>query len=177
MNSELANLMARVTALENERLVSACMHRYMHMCDDLNVDTDLQPLLDLFTSNAVWEGEGDYYRKKLGQHKGVAAIGDMFARYTRPPAHFKFNLHVLGNEVIHVAENTARGQWVLVQPSDFTSGLSHLNAAQINADFEYQNGQWRISHFRTRNLFSRAMTTPWQQGESVPVPPANTAKE
>lgn len=160
----------RLTALENEKRVSACMQRYMSLCDEIAPGFDLESLMQLFTQDAVWEGKGKRYTKTFGRHVGVDAIEMMFAKYTKPPGHFSLNVHVLGNEVITVDGNTAKGTWVLVQPSDFIDGRSQLSCAKITAQFKLSGRFCQISHFKTENMFSRPMNEPWDNTDALPVP-------
>lgn len=168
--SALHALQMRVADLEAEKAVRQCMNRYMHLCDGIGVGFDLDEIMDLFTETAVWEGVGDRYAKSLGLHRGRAEIRHMFSKYTKPPAHFDMNVHILGNEVISVEGDTGQGHWVLVQPSSFVSGKSQLSCARIEAQFERQEEMWRIAHFQTRNLFSRPMDKPWDDIADLPVP-------
>ncbi len=160
----------RLNDLENEKRVSACMHRYMRLCDDLGPGFNLDTLMQLFTEDAVWEGKGKRYAKTFGQHVGIDAIEMMFAKYTQEPGHFSLNVHVLGNEVINVDGEVATGTWVLLQPSDFIDGRSQLSCALITANFRLSEQGIQISHFKTENKFSRPISKPWDNSTALPVP-------
>lgn len=171
MTENYTRLLNRIAALENEHAVRDTMQTYMRLCDDIGEDFPLSSLMSLFTEDAVWEGVGEYYQNKLGRHEGKTAIEAMFAKYTLPPSHFKFNLHILANEFITVKDSfTALGSWILIQPSDFTHGKSHLSVANIKAEFANIEGEWKISLFQTRNMFSKPMNSPWQADTNLPVP-------
>ncbi len=169
-NNEIMKLEQRLIALETEKLVRACMNRYMALCDDLNVGMDLAPLVDLFTEDATWQGAGRRYAKTFGSHEGREAIGQMFAKYTDDPAHFALNAHFLCNEVIEVNGEQAVGSWRLIQPSTFSSGKSQLSCAKIDAEFSIQYGCCRISAFKTTNIFSRPMQESWDNAAPLAVP-------
>jgi hypothetical protein len=166
----LDSLQQRLTALENEKRVSACMHRYMSLCNDLGPGFELGRLTQMFTEDAVWEGKGKRYATTFGQHVGVDAIETMFAKYTKGPGHFSLNVHLLGNEIITVDGNEASGSWMLMQPSDFIDGKSQLSCAQISAQFRLSGRFCQISHFKTENKFSRPMAEPWDNSAALPVP-------
>ncbi len=170
----LLALEQRLKALEDEKRVSHCMHHYMQLCDQLDVGTDLKPLMALFSEAAVWEGKGSRYANSFGRFEGRIAINVMFAKYTKPPAHFVLNVHFLTNEQITVEASSevtsATGSWILIQPSTFTSGKSQLSSARISAKFIIEDDQWRISHFETCNVFSRPMASPWDNAAPLPVP-------
>lgn len=164
------SLLARLEALEAEKAVGACITRYMALCDDLDVGFDLNPLMDLFTEDAVWEGTGRY-ATTFGRLEGLEAIRAMFAKYTVAPAHFGLNVHFLTSGEVTVEGAEAHGQWVLLQTSTFTSGASQLSSARLSVRFRRcGDGAWRMAHFQTRRLFSRPVADPWDAAADLPVP-------
>lgn len=163
-------LQQRLTDLENEKRVSACMNKYMSLCDELGPGFELETLMHLFTEDATWEGKGKRYSKTFGRHVGIDAIERMFAKYTKEPGHFSLNVHLLGNEVITVDGNEAKGSWMLMQPSDFIDGKSQLSCAHITAKFRLSGRFCQISHFKTENKFSRPIGEPWDNSAALPVP-------
>ena len=89
-----------------------------------------------------------------------------------PPrwTHFSVNVHFLTSELIELSSaNSACGSWVMLQTSTFADGRSHLNAARLSVDFARAKGRWRMSHFRTENLFSRPVDA-WDVSAPLPVP-------
>lgn len=165
-----APVLARLEALEAEKAVRACMTRYMALCDDLDEGFDLDPLMDLFTEDAVWEGTGRY-AATFGRQEGRDAVRGMFAKYTVPPAHFRLNVHFLTSEDIVVDGGAALGRWVLLQTSTFASGASQLSSARLTVRFvRCADGAWRMAHFQTRRLFSRPVSAPWDAAADLPVP-------
>ncbi|WNW09876.1 nuclear transport factor 2 family protein [Pseudomonas sp. DTU_2021_1001937_2_SI_NGA_ILE_001] len=167
--TDIQPLLERLKRLESEQAIRACMNRYMLLCDQLDAHTPLDELAGLFTRQAVWEGKGAKYAKSFGGYRGREAIRDMFARYTEPPAHFALNVHFLTSELIRVDGAQAEGSWVMLQTSTFASGASHLNAARLAVRFAEEDGQWRMAHFQTENLFSRPVTA-WHSEAELPVP-------
>ncbi|ATE62039.1 nuclear transport factor 2 family protein [Thauera sinica] len=169
-SKKLRRLEARLERFEAEHAIRACMDRYMVLCDALDAATPLDELAGLFTRDAIWEGVGDKYRDSFGRIQGRAALREMFGKYMTEPAHFALNVHFLTSELIEVhAADAARGNWVMLQTSTFASGASHLNAARLTVDFVRGKSGWRMSHFRTRNLFSRPIDA-WNRTEPLPVP-------
>lgn len=170
----LEAVIARLDALEAEKAIRACLTRYMALCDDLDAGFDLDPLMDLFTQDAVWEGTGRY-AATFGRRQGCDDIRAMFATYTRPPAHFRLNVHFLTSEDIAVVETgpgaEADGRWVMLQTSTFADGRSQLSAAKLTVRFRREaDGTWRIAHFQTRRQFSRPVADPWDADADLPVP-------
>ena len=169
MNEHLEALAQRLEALESANAIRACMNRYMQLCDDLGAHSPLDELAGLFTPNAIWEGKGSKYQEAFGGYHGRAAIRGMFATYMVEPAHFALNVHFLTSEQIEVRGLQAGGAWVMLQTSTFASGASHLNSARLSVTFECEDGQWRIAHFQTENLFSRPVSL-WNHSARLPVP-------
>jgi hypothetical protein len=162
-------LCQRLDQLESENAIRACMNRYMWLCDELGVDSPLDELAGLFTEQAVWEGKGAKYRDSFGGYRGREAIKAMFATYMVEPAHFALNVHFLTSELIRVQGDSGEGCWVMLQTSTFASGASHLNSARLTVRFAREQGQWRMAHFQTENLFSRPVDR-WNSDAHLPVP-------
>lgn len=171
MSCSLAEMAKRLQQLEAEHAVRACMNRYMVLCDALDAHSPLDELAGLFTRDAVWEGKGARYAKSFGGYQGREAIAQMFATYTVEPAHFALNVHFLTSELIAVNGSEALGSWVMLQTSTFASGASHLNAARLTVRFAQEQGQWRMAHFQTENLFGRPVNS-WNSDAPLPVPNA-----
>lgn len=167
--ARIAELEARLARFEVEHAVRACMNRYMALCDVLDADSPLDELTGLFTADAVWEGKGARYAKSFGGYRGREAIRAMFATYMKTPAHFDLNVHFLTSELIEVKEDGAQGSWVMLQTSTFAAGASHLNGARLTVRFMEEQGQWRMAHFQTENLFSRPVDA-WNSEADLPVP-------
>ncbi|RTE64501.1 nuclear transport factor 2 family protein [Amphritea opalescens] len=171
MKEEFDRLYERLSALESASAVSACMHEYMRLCDQLDVGFDLEPLMFLFTTDAVWEGKGGRYAKSFGRRVGREAIRQMFDKYVQPPAHFALNAHFLTSEKITVTSPTeARGTWMLLQTSSFNDGRSQLSAALLDVLFQRVGEQWKIAHFTTESRFNRPVDTAWDCPQALPVP-------
>ncbi|CAO3429068.1 nuclear transport factor 2 family protein [Azospirillum endophyticum] len=168
--TDIADLQARLARFEAEAAVRACMVRYMALCDALTPATPLDELAGLFTRDAVWEGIGEKYAKTFGRLTGRPALREMFAKYMVEPSHFALNVHFLTSELIRTTgPDRAEGTWIMLQTSTFAAGASHLNAARLTVDFRLEEGAWRMSHFRTENLFSRPVDG-WNRPDPVPVP-------
>ncbi len=169
--SELEQLRQRVNALEAAREISACLHEYMQLCDYLDEGFDLDPLMALFTEDAIWEGKGKRYAATFGRREGRESVRAMFEKYTQPPAHFALNVHFLTSEKVCVHNETeAEGSWVLLQTATFADGRSQLSSALLNVQFRQEDGRWKIAHFCTTSRFNRPVDTPWDNPQPLPVP-------
>lgn len=167
--SDVQQLEQRLRVFESQQAIRACMNRYMVLCDALDANTPLEELAGLFTREAIWEGKGAKYAKSFGGYRGRDAIRAMFATYMQPPAHFALNVHFLTSELIEIDGDTAIGSWVMLQTSTFSSQASHLNAARLTVRFAVEDGQWRMAHFQTENLFGRPVSA-WNSDAPLPVP-------
>lgn len=171
INQVNQHILDRLFQLEATNAVRQTLNRYMEICDHLDASTDLDALMNVFTADAIWEGVGKRYQKSFGQLHGRAEIYAMFQSYTQKNAHFVMNAHFVNSEQIYVNATTAVGKWLMLQTSSFQDGNSHLNAAKLTVDFQYDTDHhcWKISHFRTENIFSRAVH-PWSDQVDLPVP-------
>ncbi len=178
--SDTAGLLRRIEQLEGAArrseaadAIRRCVVRYMHLCDHLDARTPIDELAGLFTRDAVWQGKGARYAGGFGGHRGRAAIAAMFRTYMGDPPHFRMNAHFLCSERIEVDETAeqATAGWLMLQTSTFSSGASHLNAAQLELRMALEEGRWRIAHFQTENVFSRPVDR-WEDAAPLPVPQA-----
>jgi hypothetical protein len=167
--TDILELQSRLRSFEHQQAIRVCINRYMALCDQLDAQSPLDELAQLFCRDAVWEGKGAKYAESFGGYRGREAIRAMFATYMKTPAHFALNVHFLTSEVIEVAGEEGLGRWVMLQTSTFADGASHLNAARLTVRFALEEGQWRMAHFQTENLFSRPVTA-WNSDAPLPVP-------
>jgi len=167
--SDIQDLQARLQRFESQQAIRVCINRYMELCDQLDASTPLDELANLFTQDAVCEGKGAKYAASFGGYRGREAIRAMFATYMKTPAHFALNVHFLTSEVIEAEADQGLGRWVMLQTSTFADGASHLNAARLTVRFALEEGQWRMAHFQTENLFSRPVSE-WNSEAVLPVP-------
>ncbi|MGU3523142.1 nuclear transport factor 2 family protein [Enterobacteriaceae bacterium C23F] len=163
----------RLQQLEACQAARVCISDYMRLCDSLDSAETVQAIGALFTTDACWEGLGEPYAARLGQHRGREAIVRMMAGYVRQPAHFAMNAHFLCSEALwHEANGELKGRWLMLQTSAFNAGGAHLNAAEINVAFAFEAGRMAMRHFTTRNLFSRPVSH-WHAADDLPVPENN----
>ena len=150
----VAGMAHRLTQLESREAARNTLNRYMDLCDVPREAFLWEEMADLFTPDAVWEGIGPDYSGKFGALKGRGNILSMLAGYLPPSAHFKRNVHLLGEGRISVSDAGATGQWIMQQFSAYESGRSELIGARLLVDFVLTGGSAQISHFRTEKLFT-----------------------
>lgn len=170
MNEYLSKMQSQLHELISQKEISACIHEYMRLCDNLSEGFNLDPLLSLFTTDAIWEGKGERYENAFGRIEGIKNIRLMFDKYTRKPAHFNLNVHFLTNEVIDLEDvKNAHGQWLLLQTSTFNNGNSQLSCAVLDVYFRFDE-RWKIKHFMTKSRFNRPVKMSWDSPEKLSVP-------
>ena len=92
-----AEIIERLEQLEAHNAIRNCLNRYMEICDELNANTDLDELMNLFDQDCIWEGIGDKYSKSFGRYDSWQSIYDMFKRYTQKESHFVMNAHFVNS--------------------------------------------------------------------------------
>lgn len=164
----LSQLNRRLERLESESAIRRLVARYFQICDDLGSDTPLDELGELFTVDALWEGKGRY-AAAFGGYRGRDAIVNMIDSYCKPEPHFAMTGHFFSAEDIQVSNTTATGNWMMLQCSTYADDTSDLRSACLNIDFRNEDSTWRISHFRSTNIFTRRIDS-WIDAEEIPVP-------
>ena len=162
------DIFERLSVLEAESDIRRVIARYFEICDDLGPATPLKELGQLFTTDARWEGKGRY-EEAFGGYEGREAIIKMLASYCAPTPHFKMTGHFYSAENIQVSGSTATGAWMMLQCSTYADDKSDLRSARLNIDFKQEDRKWRISHFRSTNIFARRVEG-WSDTADIPVP-------
>lgn len=162
------DILARLSVLEAESDIRRVIARYFQICDDLGPNTPLIEFGMLFTEDARWEGKGRY-EAAFGGYDGRESIVAMMASYCAPEPHFKMTGHFYSAEDITVTGNNAVGAWMMLQCSTYADDSSDLRSACLNIDFRQDDSKWRISHFRSTNIFARRVEG-WSDIADVPVP-------
>lgn len=166
--SELRALKEDVRILRAEADIRRLMARYMFLCDvplpehGMEYEGRLNEIVNLYTEDAVWEGVGSYYDNQFGRSVGRAALFKHFERFFQPhDPEMTLNCHYLTSEQIHVSGDTAEGQWVHFQPWIFEDGSSVLRSSRINNAFRCVEGSWKMSRYRTENIFIATLPNNW----------------
>jgi ketosteroid isomerase-like protein len=146
----LEELERRVRVLEDVEAIKQLKARYCDRCDDGPYDAE--GVAQLFTEDAVWEGEG------FGRFVGRDAIRDFF-RTGRSV--FSFTIHQATNPIIEVDGDRASGRWYLLQPSTMVEGNRAIwLASHYEDEYRREGGSWLISHLKTTTRFF----TPYEDG-------------
>ena len=86
--STTAALTRRIEVLEAEADIRRIQAHYMFLCDSprpelaVRDDTErIDAIMELYASDAVWEGVGEHYDGQFGRAEGHAAIRAHFERF------------------------------------------------------------------------------------------------
>lgn len=165
---ELSALRAEVGALRGESAARRLLGRYMFLCDapvpepGMSQAQRSDAIGDLFSENAVWEGVGGTHGAQFGRKVGPAEIAAHMAGFfgVRDPA-ITFNTHYLCTESLTASADSAQGTWVQFQPWVFDDGTSVLRSSRLHVRFRDTEPGWRITHYRTENLFIADLPAGW----------------
>ncbi len=167
------NVLHRLDELESEGAIRRLVARYFAICDDLGPSTPFDELGELFAEDALWEGKGRY-AKAFGRYEGRSAIVEMIRSYCVPTPHFAMTAHFVSSEQIEVEGARARGNWMMLQTSDYADGTADFRSARLSMKFSRADGLWTIASFLTQNIFSRQVE-PWNDEQSIAVPDQPTS--
>jgi len=154
--------------LSAESDIRRLLSRYMRLCDvplpdaGMSEEQRVQAIASLFCEDGIWEGVGEYYENQFGRLQGCDQIADHFRKFfsTQEPR-LVFNCHYLTTENIEVGESAAEGLWVQFQPWIYEDGTSLLRSSRLRCTFRIVDGVWKISHYRTENVFIAPLPQGW----------------
>ncbi|WP_448616496.1 nuclear transport factor 2 family protein [Modestobacter sp. URMC 112] len=168
IGEQLAQLTQEVRQLRAEAEARRLLGRYMFLCDsplpqpDVSDEERARAIGDLFTEDGIWEGVGGTHGAQFGRHVGPAAIAaHMTGFYTASNPRQVFNTHYLCSEQLWATVEGAEGQWVQFQPWIYDDGHSLIRSSRLHVRFRPTDGGWRISHYRTENLFIGDLPDRW----------------
>lgn len=144
------------------------LSRYMRLCDvplpdaRMSEEQRVQEIAFLFCEDGIWEGVGEYYENQFGRLQGRDRIADHFRQFfSAQEPRLVFNCHYLTTENIEVRATLAEGLWVQFQPWIHEDGTSLLRSSRLRCMFRIVDGVWKISHYRTENVFIAPLPHGW----------------
>ncbi|ALS66631.1 MULTISPECIES: nuclear transport factor 2 family protein [Pandoraea] len=169
------NLIEEVRALRNtvnelaaEADIRRIVARYMFLCDiplpatGVALEDRVKEIVSLYSEDAIWEGVGAHYNAQFGRFVGREQIYAHLSKFFEPrDPKMILNCHYLTSEQIHVRGETAEGQWVHFQPWIFEDGSSVLRSSRINNAFKKVDGVWKMSRYRTENVYIAPLPNNW----------------
>ncbi|MBD0416794.1 nuclear transport factor 2 family protein [Oryzicola mucosus] len=168
LEERFEQLSATVDALQGEAEIRRIVSQYMFLCDipimepGIDVDQKIELILNLYTADATWEGVGTFYQDQFGIRRGMEELRTHFQGFfkSRDPA-MLLNCHYLTAEHITVTGESAEGRWVHFQPWIFSDGTSALRSSRLFNAFRKVDGIWKMSRYRTENVFVAKMPDNW----------------
>lgn len=166
--ASVAELLDEVRVLRAESAARRLIGRYMFLCDSpvpeygMSDDERVKAIGALFTDDGVWEGVGGTHGAQFGRHIGPDQIAaHMAGFYGRRDPRQIFNTHYLCSEQISATTETAEGNWVQFQPWIYDDGSSLIRSSRLHVQFRDTESGWKISRYRTENLFIGDLPTSW----------------
>jgi len=157
-DDEIAQLRARLDALESQDAIRRLKATYMRWCDERRGTQ----IAELFWPDGTWEALGGAIG---GVAHGHDEIGRMFES-----SRLTFTVHYLTNESIEVRDDTATGRWKLFEPCTFRDELAIWQGGHYVDDFEQRDGEWRFSHLRLAMDFKAPFDEGWLRTRFVELP-------
>jgi ketosteroid isomerase-like protein len=146
---DLAGLERRLRVLEDIEAIKQLKYRYADACDR---GYDADTLADLFTEDAIWEGD------LFGRYEGRDAIREFFRGVSTD---IPFARHYMMNPIISVNGDEAAGEWYLLQTCTFAEGNTPILGAARYADrYRRVNGAWKFHNLQLLSTF----WTPYDEG-------------
>jgi hypothetical protein len=171
ITAALAALQSQVARLEAESAARRLLARYMFLCDSPLPEAGMAPedraaaIGALFTEDAMWQGVGGAHGAQFGAHRGPAEIAAHMRKfYAAENPRQIFNTHYLTAEQLFAESgDRAEGNWVQFQPWVYDDGSSLIRSSRLHVRFRKTDAGWRISHYRTENLFIGKLPDNWAQ--------------
>jgi hypothetical protein len=134
MTDSSTSSIARLIDIEDIRRLK---YQYAALCDE---NYNPEKLADLFTSDAIWDGG------IFGIQTGQAAIRDFFASSEKL---VEYAIHYVGNPIIDVNGDTAKGSWYLWQRLVVREKRqAYWLIAKYSDDYVRVDGRWKFAHVR-----------------------------
>ncbi|MBB3084419.1 nuclear transport factor 2 family protein [Geodermatophilus sabuli] len=168
VDDTIEQLTREVRQLRAEAEARRLLGRYMSLCDSplpepgLSDEERARAIGALFTEDGVWEGVGGTHGAQFGRHVGPEAItAHMAGFYAARNPRQVFNTHYLCSEQLWATPEGAEGHWVQFQPWIYDDGHSLIRSSRLHVRFRPTGAGWRISHYRTENLFIGDLPDRW----------------
>ena len=150
---DINELAKRVQALEDIEAIKQLKAEYADACDDMYNPTRMR---DLFTEDAVWDGE----KEGFGKHEGLDAVCKFF---DAAKDSLKFGVHwFLQPRIKMLSETEAEGVWYLWQTSTMASGKDIFLAGKEYDKYRKENGVWKMSHMLLELFYAADIKQGWK---------------
>jgi hypothetical protein len=130
------DLEKRIQKLEDIEAIKKLKFDYAEGCDLVANEKHLDPLLKVFTEDAVWDGGA------FGKYIGKKAIKEFLNGI---PTMLTYSMHYFSNPRISVDENQAQGRWYLLAFFTDVEGNDLILIGIEDDEYKKADGQWLIS--------------------------------
>lgn len=150
---DLEALARKVNELADVEAIKRLKARYCDICDAAH---DPDRIVEIFTEDCVWEGEG------VATVRGHAELRRLFEDFARQVS---FSQHNVFNPQIDVRGDTAHGSWYLLGPFTFRDGNRAIwVAVRYEEDYVKIRGEWKIKYLRGIGRMAAPHEVGWAAG-------------
>lgn len=150
---DINELAKRVQRLEDIEAIKQLKAEYADACDDMYNPTRMR---DLFTHDAIWDGEAEGF----GKHVGLDAVCQFFAGAKDS---LLFGVHYFLQPRIKILSDTeAEGVFYLWQTSTMASGKDIFLAGLEFDKYRKENGKWKMSYMRLKLFYAVDIKLGWK---------------
>ena len=148
------SLEERIQRLEDIESIKQLKARYCEICDD---DHNPDLITTVFSSNAVWEGQG------IGRASGHGEIVQLFKTFQSA---ISFSQHIVNNPIIEVDGNDATGRWYFFGTfTYYEGGVRRWQSARYHEKYVRSDTGWKIQHLKVAEpVFSARYESGWRNG-------------
>lgn len=150
---DINELAKRVQRLEDIEAIKQLKAEYADACDDLY---NPKRMRDLFTKDAVWDGE----KEGFGKYEGLDAVCGFFDGAKNS---LLFGVHFFLQPRIKILSDTeAEGVFYLWQTSSMANGKDIFLAGLEFDKYRKENGKWKMSHMTLKLFYAADIKQGWK---------------
>jgi hypothetical protein len=158
VNAVASDLEKRISLVEDREAIRDLKHSYCYLTDAgiSGDEASLDELIGKFTDDA-WLDFGAF-----GVYKGKEALTTFFKQVVA--GSFSFGAHMVGNSVIQVDGNSARGKWLVLAPGVAKSkegDRATWTQAMYDEEYVKVDGQWKWKSMKVTWGFFAAHDEGW----------------
>ena len=150
---DINELAKRVQALEDIEAIKQLKAEYADACDDMY---NPKRMRDLFTEDAVWDGENEGF----GKHVGIEEVCQFM---DGAKDSLLFGVHFfLQPRIKMLSETEAEGVFYLWQTSTMANGKDIFLAGKEYDKYRKENGVWKMSHMTLELFYAADIKQGWK---------------
>jgi hypothetical protein len=150
---DINELAKRVQKLEDIEAIKQLKAEYADACDDMY---NPKRMRDLFTKDAVWDGEKEGFGKYVG-------LDEVCGFFDGAKNSLLFGVHFFLQPRIKILSDTeAEGVFYLWQTSTMKSGKDIFLAGLEFDKYRKENGKWKMSHMTLKLFYAADIKQGWK---------------